>query len=410
MLFEFDAFSVDTERLELSKDGRPVKIEPLVFSVLAHLIENRHLVVSKDGLIKALWDGRFVSDAAVSSTVKAARQAIGDDGKTQKYIRTLHGRGFRFVGEVTGKGEYTPASGAPQAAANENDADADPGIDQDIRFCSTSDGVSLATSITGIGLPVVKVATWMSHIEYDWESPIWSHILRTLSRETMLIRYDERGNGLSDWDVDEISFDKFVSDLETVIDASGVEQVVLFGLSQGVAIACEYAARHPDRVLGLVLYGGYCRGWKNRNDPKTEAQTYALLELARHGWGADNPAFRQVFTSLFVPDATREQADWFNELQKISTTSENAVRIDNALGEVNICDRLSKVTAPALVMHCRDDAVIPYEEGRRVAKLLPNSKFVSLDGRNHIPLETEPAWFRFIAEFHMFLNSVKQCG
>ncbi|NKB58954.1 MAG: alpha/beta fold hydrolase [Alphaproteobacteria bacterium] len=406
MNYCFDDFEVDGGTFELRHKGVVRHIEPLVLGLILFLCENRTRVLSRDELVDRLWDGRSVSDSAISSCVKSARKALGDSGERQAYIRTVHGRGYRFVADLTAPIPDQVSISAENPSDRTPDPISSQRTPQEVRFCTTSDGVGLAYAVTGEGVPIIKVATWMSHIEHDWHSPIWSHLLRALMQNNCLVRYDERGNGLSDWEIEEFSLEKFVSDLETVIDAAGLDRFVLFGLSQGCAISAAYAARHLERVRGMILYGGYSRGWKKREMKIEAEQEEALLTLVRHGWGRDNPAFRQVFTSLFVPDATAEQMLWYNELQRISTTGENAARIEHALGTIDVSDLLPNIATPTLVLHTRDDAVVPFSEGRRLAKLLPNARFVTLEGRNHMLLETEPAWPRFLDEVRFFLNSL----
>jgi pimeloyl-ACP methyl ester carboxylesterase len=197
-------------------------------------------------------------------------------------------------------------------------------MEQQIRFCTTDDGVRLAYAQTGKGPPLVKVSNWLSHLERDWGSPVWRHWLAELSRDHTFIRYDERGCGLSDWDVPELSFEAWVRDLETVVNAVGVERFPLLGISQGAAIAIAYTVRHPERVSHLVLYGGYARGVLKRiltHQQREEAQT--MVKLAELGWGKENPAFRQFFTTQFIPDGTAAQHQWFNELERVSTSPQN---------------------------------------------------------------------------------------
>jgi pimeloyl-ACP methyl ester carboxylesterase/DNA-binding SARP family transcriptional activator len=275
---------------------------------------------------------------------------------------------------------------------------------QEIRFCTASDGVRIAYATAGSGPPLVKTANWMNHLEFDWESPIWRHVFHALSEKNTFIRYDSRGNGLSDWNVENLSLDALVDDLKSVVDAAGVERFPLFALSQGCAVAIEFAIRYPERVSKLVLYGGYARGWRVRQaDDDFTKQTEALITLTRTGWGRDNPAYRQVFTSLFIPGATPEQMGWFNELQRITTSPENAAEILSAHGNIDVLDRLPLVTQPTLVMHARGDARVPYPNGRQLARGIPGAKFVTLEGQNHLLLEQEPAWDRFLAEFRAFL-------
>jgi pimeloyl-ACP methyl ester carboxylesterase len=246
----------------------------------------------------------------------------------------------------------------------------------------------------------------MTHIEFDFESPIWRHLYQQLSHDHAFYRYDARGNGLSDRDIPDVTFERFVDDLEAVVDAAGIDRFALLGISQGCAVSIAYAVRHPERVSHLVLLGGYAVGWKKR--ARTEADKSsgdAMLTLMRLGWGQENPAFRQMFTSQFIPDANKEQADWFNELQRISSSPTDASRNLLANGEVDISSLLSQVKVPTLVMHARHDARVPFEGGRRMAAGIPGARFVPLESRNHIMLEGEPALARFLEELHAFLGT-----
>jgi class 3 adenylate cyclase/pimeloyl-ACP methyl ester carboxylesterase len=275
---------------------------------------------------------------------------------------------------------------------------------QEIRFCTAPDGVQLAYATVGSGPPLVKAANWLNHLEYDWASPVWRHLLHTLARQYRLVRYDARGNGLSDWDVEDISFEAFVRDLEAVIETAGLARFPLFGISQGCAVSIAYAVRHPERVSRMILYGGYGRGRARRGSASEREQSAALVTLIRQGWGQANPAFRHIFTALFVPGGTPEQLDWFDELQRVTTSPENAARIRATLDEIDVSELLPKVTVPTLVLHCRDDAVAPFEEGRRLAAMIPGARFVALEGRNHAILEGDPGWSRFCQEIEAFLR------
>jgi class 3 adenylate cyclase/pimeloyl-ACP methyl ester carboxylesterase len=280
------------------------------------------------------------------------------------------------------------------------------GYQQEVHFCKTRDGVQLAYSRVGSGPPLVKTGNWMTHLEFDFESPIWRHLYRELSRDHSLIRYDARNNGLSDRNVEDVSFETFVSDLEAVVDASGVERFALLGISQGCAVSIAYAVRHPERVMHLALYGGFAVGYAKRAQSAAEKeQSAAMLTLMRLGWGQENVAFRQLFTSQFIPGAGREQADWFNELQRISASPEDAVRNLIAASNIDVSALLGQVAVPTLVMHARDDARVPFELGRRLAASIPAARFVVLPSRNHLILEDEPAFPRFLEELRMFLAS-----
>ena len=232
---------------------------------------------------------------------------------------------------------------------------------------------------------------------------MWSHLLHWLADNNRLVRYDARGNGLSDWDVGDIELDHFVTDLEAVIDAQQIERFDLLGVSQGCAVSIAYAVRHPEMVRRLILYGGFALGRRLRGKPVEAEQAEAMLTLMRTGWGQENPAFRQFFTSLFIPDATPDQMLWFNNLQKVTTSAENAVKMRLISDAMNVVDLLPRVVCPTLVLHCRDDAVQPFEEGRRIAAGIPGARFVALDGRNHLILESDPGWPRFQQEVLSFL-------
>lgn len=278
-------------------------------------------------------------------------------------------------------------------------------MEQTVRFCTAQDGVRIAYATIGTGPPLVKAANWLNHLEYDWQSPVWRHWLMELARSHTLIRYDERGCGLSDWQVDDFSLEAWVSDLETVVEAFGLEKFPLLGISQGGPVAISYATRHPEKVSQLILYGAYAQGWKKRNFSKAETDQHrALNNLIKVGWGHDNPAFRQVFSMLFMPDATAEQLHWFTELERVSTSPENAARFYEAFGVIDVLDLLPKISVPTLVLHVRDDTRVPVEAGRQLAAMIPGARFVLLEGKNHILLENEPAWSRFLSEVRRFLG------
>lgn len=280
------------------------------------------------------------------------------------------------------------------------------GLTQEIYFCQAADGVQLAYSMIGQGPPLMKTGHWLTHLEFELESPIWRHLYRELARHHTLIRYDTRGNGLSDRTVEDMSFDALVSDVEVVVNAAALTRFALLGVSQGAMFAIEYARRHPERVSHLVLYGGFAVGRNKRARTVAEREEEdAMRTLMRLGWGKENPAFRQLFTSQFIPGGTKEQADWFNELQRISATGEMAVRIGLATADLDLTSVLAEVRVPTLVMHARDDARVPFDFGRRIAAGIPGARFVPLEGRNHLFLETEPAFGQFLEATRSFLVS-----
>ena len=278
-------------------------------------------------------------------------------------------------------------------------------MEQQIHFCTTDDRVRIAYATVGAGPPLVKAANWLSHLEFDWSSPIWRHLLAEFARDHRFIRYDERGNGLSDWKVADLSFDAFVEDLEAVVEAAGVDRFPLLGISQGGAVAIAYAVRYPERVSRLILYGAYAQGWAARANPEEIEQREAQLTLVKLGWGKDNPAFRQLWTTLYAPDATPEQAQSFNDLQRVSTSAENAVKLMQVMGDIDVVDLLPQVKVPTLVLHCREESGVPFEQGRLLAASIPGAQFVPLNGRNHLLLEGDPSWGKFIREVRRFLGT-----
>ncbi len=277
-------------------------------------------------------------------------------------------------------------------------------LEQEIRFCKTDDGVTIAYASSGNGPPLVRAANWLTHVDHDWDSSVWRHWLVDLSQNHRLIRYDERGCGLSDWDIAPPTFESWVRDLEAVVDTAGVDRFPLLGISRAGPVAIAYATRHPDRVSKLVLYGTYVQGRISRATDDEQVRMHrAQVELARLGWGRDDPAFRQVFTSQFMPEASRELWDEFNELQRRTVSAENAARILEVGASVDVREEAAMLDVPTLVLHARDDRRAPFEQGRLAASLIPDSRFVALESCNHILLADEPAWPVFLREVESFL-------
>jgi len=397
VLYRFGDTEVNCDTFEIVAGGARVPVEPQVFEVIRFLVERRERMCTRSEILDAVWGDHFVSDSALASRISAARAAVGDDGRAQRVIRTVHGRGFQFIAPVV-----VDALGRPPALVAEPDGKR---RRQSIRFCQAPDGMHLAVAEVGTGPPLVKAATWMTHVEHDWHSPVWRHWLEALGGRFRYIRYDARGGGLSDRDLTGSRLDDlatWTNDLETAVDCSGdLPQFVLFAMSQGAGTALDYCVRHPERVSRLVILGGYVRGM-GRRDAESAAQAALIPGLIRVGWGGSNPAFRTVFTTTFVPEATSEQMRWFNELSLQTASAENAVLLESAFYDHDFSDLARAVEVPTLVLHARDDRAAPFSEGRLLASLIPGAEFVPLDSANHVLLEHEPAWTTFLSHLDRF--------
>ena len=282
---------------------------------------------------------------------------------------------------------------------------------QRIRYVRTSDRVQLAWAEAGAGPVMLKAANWLTHLDYEWESPVWRHWIRFFSDHYRYIRYDERGCGMTDRNTGDLSLERWVADVEDIVEAADIkEPFSLLGISQGGAICVAYAARHPERVSKLVLYGGYARGPFRRDDPERARFYQAMIDLARLEWGSDNPTFRQVFTSRFIPGGTDEQLGWYNELCRKTLTAEVAARLFESRAKIEVTALLGEVRAPTLVLHARGDAVVPITEGHILAAGIPGAQFIELDSNNHVLLENEPAWERFCNEVLEFTGLKRPSG
>ncbi|HXZ55850.1 MAG TPA: alpha/beta fold hydrolase [Burkholderiales bacterium] len=273
-------------------------------------------------------------------------------------------------------------------------------MNQQVRFCTASDGVRLAYATSGSGPPLVRAPHWFSHLEHDWSNPAMRPWVAGLSQRYSLLRFDQRGTGLSDREAAIPSWECHVSDLECVVDAAQLDRFALLGLSQGAAYAIAYAARHSERVSHLVICGGFARGRATRGVPHEESEM--LFKLVELGWGRDDPSFRQVFTTRFMPDAGLESIHAFNDMMPLTASAQTAAKIVRANLAIDVREQAACVKCPTLVLHARGDMSIPFEEGRLIASLIPGARFVSLETRNHLMLESEPAWRDFLAAMAAF--------
>jgi pimeloyl-ACP methyl ester carboxylesterase/DNA-binding CsgD family transcriptional regulator len=277
-------------------------------------------------------------------------------------------------------------------------------LKQKIQFCSNASGGRIAYATMGSGPCLVKAANWINHLEYDLKNPVWRHWIAELSRDYTLVRYDESGCGLSDWDVAELSFDAWVRDIEIVADAAKLTRFSLLGISQGAAIAIAYAVRYPERVERLVLHGAYARGRLRRQPtPMQREEAATTVKMAEIGWNRESHAFREFFTTQFIPEATLEERRSWNEYERMTTSPANAARFMQTFDEIDVTDLAPRVACPTLVLHSRDDERVPFDEGRLVATLIPGARFVPLEGRNHMLLDREPAWQTWLEEVRAFL-------
>lgn len=275
---------------------------------------------------------------------------------------------------------------------------------QHVQFCRTTDGVRIAYAVVGHGAPLVRAPHWCTHVEYDWHTPIWRPLLDELRRDHALVRFDERGSGLSDRDARDMTFEGWVRDLEAVADAAGLERFAIFGMSQGAAIAIEYAARHPERVTRLLLLGGYARGRFRRDaTPRDLEMAETQIKLVKLGWDQEDPSYRQLFASQYVPDASVEQLRAVAELMRISTSGESAAQLLRGSFDIDVSESARRLCCPTLLLHAQGDMRVPFEQGRSLAGLIPGARLVPLETKNHVLMWNEPAFKKFVAEMRVFL-------
>jgi len=389
----FGSYLLDVDERRLVRDNEEIRMRGKLFDTLRVLVENAGTLVRKNELMQAIWPDAIVEENNLDHCISQLRKLL----HPAKYIETVPRHGYRFVGEVR-----RPASSTRPVKLEPARHQAD-SRDQEIRFFTTSDGVRIAYTIGGEGPTLVRTIDWLNHLDFEWKSPFLQHWLSEIMRHNTLVRYDQRGSGLSDWNADDFSFERTVKDFEELVDAAGLEQFTILGGCQGAAVATAYAARHPERVTRLIFTGAFANGWPSPGEG-VEEQFNAPLTLIRLGWGRDNPAFRQLWSTLFRPDADSAEMDWLNELQRISTSPENAVRMMSEFPKIKIFDLLPKISCPTLVMHSRGDATVPVQEGRLIASRIRGARFVQLPSRCHIVGPGDPAWDAFVDEFSGFLG------
>lgn len=395
MAYTFANCLIDPEKHLFLRNDLPVHLEPQVFDLLLALVSKQGQLVTKDDLIEIVWQGLSVSDATISARINAARKAVGDTGRAQAIIKTVHGRGFQLNVEVT----ITGAAAQPPDALRSDT--------QSIQFTQSSGGAKIAFSKSGDGPPLVRAAHWLSHLELDWHSPVWRPLIETLDSKNTLYRYDQRGTGLSSRDLKSADLDAFADDLKAVADANKLNRFPIFAASQAVPVAIRFAHRYPERVTGLVLYGGYVKGRALREPGPGDIDEETILGLIRAGWGKADSPFVNAFSTLFMPDATPAQLASFVKMQTETILSENAARLRMIIDRFDISEILKSVSTPTLVIHAIADAVQPVEQGRMLASEILGARYVSLESRNHVPLPQEETWTQMMHEVGLFLNNLQ---
>ncbi len=400
VVYQFGPFRLEVKERRLLRGDRSVPLPGKAFETLCVLVERHGNLVSKNELLNSVWPETAVEENNLDRNISTLRKALGEKSPSARFIETVPRVGYRFIAPVTelAEPETTPI---PTRGPESNSP-----ARQEIRFCVSPDNVRIAYAKVGSGFPIVKVANCFNHLAFEWQSPIWHHWVRDLAADNSILRYDGRGNGLSEWSIDNICFDQWVRDLETVVDAAGLDKFALMGQSQGGAVAIAYAVKHPERVSHLILCGAYARGANFRDRLDAAEVRRALETLVQLNWGKSNPSFFQMVTNLYIPEnTTSEEQDWFRELQLISVTTANLVKFMRACDDINVRSLLPRVSVPTIVFHSDRDRIAPPEEGRILAAEIPRAKFVPLTSGNHILVAAEPAWNIFRQELSAFLNA-----
>ncbi len=392
MIYSFADCSLDTDRYTLLRNGKEVHVEPQVFDVLRLFVENAGNLITSEQLIARVWNGRSISDAAISSRINAARTSVGDSGKAQQVIKTLPRRGFKLVAAVKVSDQSRPYR---------------QGIEkQVVRYARSRDGTDIAYAVTGQGPKLLRTGHFLTHLEQDWANAVWRPYLDRLGVGHSVVRYDQRGTGLSAGNPQDLSIEAQANDLLAVADAAAMEQFPLIATSQGVPTAIHFAAHHPERVSRLVLYGGFAQGRLMRGERHSADEAKALLTMVRAGWGNPNSAFMMAFNALYCPTATQEELNSLAKIQLASATPDMAARVRTAIDTIDVMDIISSVKVPTLVIHARHETLNPISQGRLLASHIPNAEFIEVDSPNHIILPSHPTFdeilsakLKFIAGF-----------
>lgn len=393
--YRFEQFDLQPSLGTLRRDGLPVHVEPRALALLSYLVEHRDRVVSKEELLTTVWRGEVVTDAALATGLRTVRLAIGDTGSAQRFVRTVHRRGYQFVAPTT-------VTSAEPVATEEMAGPADWARDV-IRFCRTADGTRIAWAVTGAGPPLVRTANWLSQMDLERTIPAFTHWFEGLTRGRRLIRYDDRGYGLSDWTAG-FTLDEWIEDIDAVADAAELDSFPLLGVSQGGPLAVAYAARRPERVSRLVLNAAYVRGRLARaRDAAERAEADLDLKLTLAGWHAQDHSYQRFFGAQFFADDSPQKWDAFTSFQRRSVSAANGARFLEEQSRLDVAALAREVRCPTLIVHSRDDPRVPLSQAKELAELVRDSRLVVLDGRNHLLTAEETAWPRFLDEMYTFL-------
>jgi pimeloyl-ACP methyl ester carboxylesterase/DNA-binding winged helix-turn-helix (wHTH) protein len=391
--YVFGNYLFDVDERRLLRDKQEIRLRGKLFDTLRVLIENAGKLVRKDAFMESVWPDSVVEDNNLDYCISQLRKLF----HPAKYIETVPRHGYRFVAEVT---TPKPQGRLLQLEPVQQSSDVP---DQKVQFFTTSDGVRIAYSIGGQGPVLVRTIHWLNHLDFEWKTRLRRQWLSEIMQNNVLVRYDQRGSGLSDWNVSDFSFERTVQDFEELVEAAGLEKFAILGGCQGAAVGIAYAVRHPERVTKLIINGTFANGWPAPG-PGAQEHLDAMLTLIRSGWGRDNPAFRQLWTTLFRPDVDVVEAAWLNELQRISASPENAALMIAEFPNIKILDMLPKISCPTLVLHSRDDGAVPVHEGKLIAARIRGARFVELPSRSHMIAPGDVAWEQFVTELSAFLG------
>jgi pimeloyl-ACP methyl ester carboxylesterase/DNA-binding winged helix-turn-helix (wHTH) protein len=389
----FSNYVLDVDERRLLRDSEEIRLRGKLFDTLCVLVENAGKLVRKDAFMESVWPDSVVEENNLDYCISQLRKLL----HPAKYIETVPRHGYRFVAEVT---IQKPHGRLIQLETTVQPADIP---EQKIEFFTTSDGVRIAYHIAGQGPALVRTIHWLNHLDFEWKTPLRRQWLSEIMQHHTLLRYDQRGSGLSDWNVTDFSFERTVQDFEELVDAAGLEKFSILGGCQGAAVGIAYAVRHPERVTKLIINGTFANGWPAPG-PGAQEHLEAMLSLIRSGWGRDNPAFRQLWTTLFRPDAGPTETAWLNELQRVSSSPENAASMIAEFPKIRILDMLPKISCPTLVLHSRDDGAVPVQEGKLIAARIRGARFVELPSRSHMVGPGDAGWEQLVHELSAFMD------